>query len=252
MRYFICIASVMLALFVGSDQQQGKPNDSEQAAPANQGGTQQSLLFAQELPSPRPADQAAQEAQDRANKAANDANLVNFTHQLVIATFALAAIGVLQLLVFGYQARKLSQTVKAAGEQSQAMERHIDQAERSAKAMETIASVINFGNLAIMRSYLTVVIGSATYQEKGRGNPTSNLKRDHFCATLAIPRRGRSKYTLRLTSCPFLRPKISSFQFRTKNSLRMLGCWDRIRTPPCLELLKTLFHTLKSPILKKD
>lgn len=81
----------------------------------------------------------------------------------------------LQLFVFGYQALKLKQTVKSAGEQSEAMERHIGEAARSATAMETIASKIDAGNQAVMRAYLTVTIGTALYQER-RGPGQTDLK----------------------------------------------------------------------------
>jgi hypothetical protein len=46
------------------------------------------------------------------------------------------------------------------------MERHIGEAARSATAMETIATAIQSGNAAVMRAYLSVIIGSAVYQER--------------------------------------------------------------------------------------
>ncbi len=58
---------------------------------------------------------------------------------LVIVTGILAGIGFLQLIVFGLQARRLRQTVEAASEQSEAMERSIAEANRSASAMEEVA-----------------------------------------------------------------------------------------------------------------
>jgi hypothetical protein len=61
---------------------------------------------------------------------------------LVIATLILAAVGLLQLFVFGWQARYLRKTVEAAGEQSDAMERAINEAARSAGAMEAVAKHI--------------------------------------------------------------------------------------------------------------
>lgn len=65
--------------------------------------------------------------------------LVEFTKWLVIATLILAAVGLFQLFVFGWQARYLRETVEAAGDQSVAMERAIGEANRSASAMEEVA-----------------------------------------------------------------------------------------------------------------
>ena len=81
----------------------------------------------------------------------------------------------MQLLVYGYQAKKLRETVKSAGEQSKAMERHIDEAARSADAMEKIVATIRQGNEDIMRAYLTVTVGTALYQMR-RGQGQSDLK----------------------------------------------------------------------------
>jgi len=55
----------------------------------------------------------------------------------------LAAVTFLQLLVYGYQAKKLRETVESAEGQSRAMERHIGEAARSANAMETIAAYVS-------------------------------------------------------------------------------------------------------------
>jgi hypothetical protein len=102
-------------------------------------------------------------------KAANDRNLV-------IVTAILAAIGFLQLLVFGYQALQLRKTVAAAAAQSQDMKLTITQASRSAAAMETVAQHIEISAAAAtasvssinrqMRAYLCAVIGGAVYQDR--------------------------------------------------------------------------------------
>jgi hypothetical protein len=49
------------------------------------------------------------------------------------------------------------------------MERHIGEAARSARAMEKIAEVIQGGNVAIIRAYLSVIIGIAIFQEQQDG-----------------------------------------------------------------------------------
>lgn len=83
-----------------------------------------------------------------------------------LSDVVIALIGLLQLLVFGYQAYKLKQTVESAAEESKAMERHIGEAARSANAMEKIVTTIETGNKAIIRAYLSVTIGTAVYQER--------------------------------------------------------------------------------------
>jgi len=173
MRTFWLVAFAMFSLALlgwsRPDEQQPKRSSPNHASKYNQRGSKQSPLFVQTIPTPKTAQESAQEAEDRANKADNDRNLVKFTGKLVTATFILAAIGLLQFLVYAYQARQLRHTVNAASEQSGAMQRYIVEAERSATAMENIVKVINFGNHAVMRAYLTVIIGNAIYQERRIG-----------------------------------------------------------------------------------
>jgi hypothetical protein len=88
-----------------------------------------------------------------------------FGENMHLSDVVVALIGLLQLVVFGYQAYKLKQTVESAAEESKAMERHIGEAARSANAMEQIATTIETGNKAIMRAYLTTTVGSAVFQE---------------------------------------------------------------------------------------
>lgn len=61
---------------------------------------------------------------------------------MVIATYILAGIGAFQLIVFGYQAYQLKNTVKAASEQIADTKRIIAEASRSATAMEEVAKHI--------------------------------------------------------------------------------------------------------------
>ncbi len=114
------------------------------------------------LPTLKTPEEAAQDKQGRDQKTGNDRNLVKLT-------FVLALVAVFQLIVYAYQAKKLRETVKSAGEQAEAMERHIGEAARSADAMENIVTTIEAGNKAVMRAYLTVVAGGATYQERRPG-----------------------------------------------------------------------------------
>jgi hypothetical protein len=133
-----------------------------QAAAVDHRGTEQSPLIVKMLPSVKTKEESDQEAQDRKTRRSSDRWTVSLTGVLALVAF-------LQLLVYAYQAKKLRETVESAKEQSEAMERHISEASRSAKAMEDVVKVINFGNHAALRAYLTVIIGSAIYQEQREG-----------------------------------------------------------------------------------
>lgn len=156
MRLFLAV----VVLLFSSQQPNRKPLVSQQPTTADERGTQDSPVVVKVVPSPKTPEEAAQESQDRKAKADNDRNLVN-------ATWVLAGIGVLQLIVFGLQAAMLKKTVQSGATQSAAMDRHIGETTRSANAMEDIATKIQAGNKAILRAYLTVTVGNIhLYQER--------------------------------------------------------------------------------------
>jgi hypothetical protein len=162
MRLFLPIAIVLVMSFaINSQQQKSKLQKPQQAAPTDQRGTQESPVVVKVLPNLKTPEEVDQETKDRNTKAANDGNVVELTA-------VLAGVAILQLFVYSYQAYKLRQTVQASGEQSEAMERHVGEAARSATAMETIANKIEDGNKMIMRAYVTVAIGAAVFQERNR------------------------------------------------------------------------------------
>ncbi len=173
MRSFTFIAVLLVALaqnpaprkVIQSPLQQ--PSTAQKPIAGDSRGTEQSPLVVKVLPPVGAQTEANQEVEDRWRKAANDRNLV-------VLTGVLAFVGFLQLLVFGYQAYKLRQTVESAGEQAEAMERPIEEAARSATAMENIAATIQSGNQEVMRAYLTVTVGTALHQERREGQ--SDLK----------------------------------------------------------------------------
>jgi hypothetical protein len=167
MRVLLVMLTIFL-LSLNSQQPNKKAQQSEQTAATDKRGTQESPVVVKVLPTVKTPEETEQERKDRENKTANDRNLVYLTG-------ILAAVGFLQLIVFGYQAYKLRETVESAGEQSEAMERHIGEAARSANAMENIATTMKTGNRAIMRAYLVVTIGTALYQER-RGPGQTDLK----------------------------------------------------------------------------
>lgn len=92
--------------------QQTHPDSSKRQARTHQRGTEQAPLIIKAVQFPKAQAEAAQENQERQQKAANDRKLVEFTGWLVIATLLLAAIALLQAGVFGLQARRLRQTVE--------------------------------------------------------------------------------------------------------------------------------------------
>jgi hypothetical protein len=163
-----------------SQPKQKQPAAPQQPPSYDQRGTESMPLVVKPLSTPKTQEEAAQDATERKEKTSNDRNLVKFTFYLVFVTGILAIIGFFQLIVFGLQARRLRQTVEAAAQQSDAMERAITQANRSAAAMEEVAKHIETSaNAAIesvetlkdrtakqLRAYLTVVVGGALYQER--------------------------------------------------------------------------------------
>jgi hypothetical protein len=167
---------------IASQTQQGHPQSTKQQPASNQRGTEESPIFIKAIPTPKTEAETAQEAEDRKEKSANDRKLVEFTGALVTATWTLAAIGVMQLFVFGYQAYQLWETVKGTAEQSEAMERSIAEATRLASAMEVVSKEIAISAKAAtdsvaalkertaqqMRAYLAVVVGAAIYQERNK------------------------------------------------------------------------------------
>jgi len=94
-------------------------------------------------------------------------------YRLYLAATVLGVLGgIIGVALIFWQVVLLRQTVNASGEQSKAMGRHIEEAARSANAMEDISTAITAGNKAVMRAYLTVNIGGGTYQERNRvGQP---------------------------------------------------------------------------------
>ncbi len=168
-----CFAFITLLVFAASQNpipiprkasqpEQQQSSASRKPSDANQGNAEQSPIFVKVIPSPKTQAEIDQDAKDRKDKATNDRRVIWLTGILALIAFG-------QLLVYGYQSYKLKQTVESAGEQSKAMDRHIGEAARSATAMENIAAAIQSGNVAVMRAYLSVVIGGAVYQERQDG-----------------------------------------------------------------------------------
>jgi hypothetical protein len=141
MRYVSILALLSFLISASHDpppsqKQQQQSTTSPHPPKTDQRGTEKTPLVVKINSPTKTQEEAAHEAEDRNEKSANDRKLVDFTGYLVIATAVLAAIGFLQLIVFGIQSYYLRRTVIAATDQSEAMERSIKEANRLASAME--------------------------------------------------------------------------------------------------------------------
>lgn len=147
--------------------------NTQQPAAEDQRGTGQSPLISTVMPTPKTPEDTANEEKDRKDKSVEKEDIRDFNDKLILIGWTQLVIFSFQLLVFGYQAYKLKQTVAAAGKQSIKLA-------QSTQAMVDIATTMN-ANLVLtktivkqqrkfsraqMRAYLTVVIGSGVYQER--------------------------------------------------------------------------------------
>jgi hypothetical protein len=117
--------------------------------------------------------------------AADDQEVIKLDRWLIFIGVVQAIIFILQLVVFGIQAWKLHQTVKAAAQQGSDMQRSIAEATRAADAMEKFAASAAIGSRAatesvattketmtrLLRAYLCVNFGKAWFQK-----PETNFK----------------------------------------------------------------------------
>ncbi len=102
------------------------PNRAQQATKPEERGTEQAPLVIKVLPPLNEHEKSATEKQERQDKSESDWWLVKLTG-------VLAAIGVMQLIVFGFQARRLRQTVEEMKIATKATEKAAKAAEQSAE-----------------------------------------------------------------------------------------------------------------------
>lgn len=196
---------LLLAVSLNSQQHNSKTDQPKTSAPADRRGSKDDPLVVNVVPTAKSPEEIVQERQDRNQKTSNDGNLVKLT-----AVLALAAI--FQLIVYGYQSMKLKQTVESSGKQSEAMERHIEQAARSATAMEAVADKIEDGNKMIMRAYVTTIIGTAVFQER-RGAGQSDLKFEGKVQVLNTGNTPARKVRIRKKADILVIPTLKDFDF---------------------------------------
>ena len=112
------------ALVIGSAQSQephSKATSTKKGSKNDNRGTAASPLVIEMIPTEDTKKEAAENAQERKEKLQLDRNLVEFTKDLRNLTGVLAIIGLLQLVVFGLQARRLRQTVEVTKEAAEAL-----------------------------------------------------------------------------------------------------------------------------------
>ncbi len=161
-------------------QQQEQPQTSQQAPATTQRGTEQAPIVVKVLPTPKTETEAAQEAQERVQRATNEQQLIQFNRWLIIIGAAQLVVFTGQLLVFWYQALKLRQTVRAAADQSGEMKKSVGESARAASAMEEVAeavaisakaateSVANIKDVTArqLRAYLVANFGAVVPQDR--------------------------------------------------------------------------------------
>lgn len=238
-------AACSLFLLFGLQQQYKKSQATQQPTTTEQRGTQGSPVVVKVLPTAKTPEEAEQERKDREDKSANDRNLVYLTG-------VLAAVGFLQLIVFGYQAYKLRETVKSAGEQAEAMERHIGEAARSATAMEKIVTTIESGNKAVLRAYLTSKIGTALYQER-REPGQSDLKFEGRADLLNTGNTQARKVQIRTGAdiLPIPIPKDFQFPLTDENEIKDAGIVGAHQTYIIGGTVKEFVPDSEIPIIKE-
>jgi DNA segregation ATPase FtsK/SpoIIIE-like protein len=161
------------------------PPKSESAQNKGAGGGDQNSA-SQEMASinsqPPEAAQAetAAQAEERHAKKNADWWIVRFTGGIFIVGLFQGLVFIVQTVVFGRQARRLRQTVKAMKGQAEDLKASVAEGARAANAMENVATHIALSAKAAtesvealksrtaqqMRAYLAVNISSAVFQER--------------------------------------------------------------------------------------
>jgi hypothetical protein len=129
-------------------------------------GTQANPLVIREIPAASPAvvkvlpieksaEQLAQEEKDRQEKRASDKETSSTNRTLVLIGLLQAFIFACQFIAFAYQSKSLNKTVIAAGEQSKDMKRYVDEASRSATAMERMATAMQANVAEVTEAFAT-------------------------------------------------------------------------------------------------
>ncbi len=131
-----------------SQPQQPKAQTAKQQAAPDQQNARQDAPVIETPPTQKTNGEAAHEVKDGDEKTTNDRKLIQYSLDLDILTAIIAAIGALQLFVFGYQAWKLRQTVDSS-EKAIATTREIGEAQVRAYVKIKSASIYFLGEDAM-------------------------------------------------------------------------------------------------------
>lgn len=175
MRFCLALALIAgLAAPSGSQTATSVPRvPSQRQTVPDQRGLPQSPLI---VTTGTTKEEPTQAAKDREDKAANDRKLVEFTRNLVTATYVLGAIAVLQLFVFGFQAIQLMRTVTRMREAEKITAESVGEMRRAAHAAEQTGAAAKKNaeaSLLALRPWVSCdaeVIGPLTYRENGDVN----------------------------------------------------------------------------------
>ena len=167
-----------------SQEPKPKATGANKSVKSDQRGTPKLPLVIEIIPTEDDKKEASENAGERKEKLQLDRNLVRFTQDLRDLTGVLAAIGIFQLIVFGYQAWKLRQTVEVADAQAIDTQRSIVEAGRAATAMENVAAATKRNTELLepmlrkqMRAYIAIDTGGGTFQDANNrfaGTPVMN------------------------------------------------------------------------------
>lgn len=164
-----------IRLYPVNQKDQTESQDAPPPANGQQQGTEDRPVVVKVLPTEKTKEEATADTEERKEKVENDRKLVDFNGQLAAGTFLLATVGVLQLLVFGYQAYKLKQTVDGAAEQSKTIEKHVTEAARLAAAAEKSTTIASDTAIRQLRAYVGIIFAK---------QPRPNSTPDSFHLTL--------------------------------------------------------------------
>ena len=182
----LIVAAGLLASTLSTAAANGATPRHASATPTHapdQRGTPNAPVVVQLLPTKPTADDLEREARDRQARADSDAETVRTNQWLIRIGAGQLSVFALQLAVFGYQARKLRETVDAAGEQATEMRQSVAEAARAATAMERLADQMTrmgamnaeaFANQKVVlnqqvRAWVHVNFGTCIPQDRSTG-----------------------------------------------------------------------------------
>jgi hypothetical protein len=172
----------------------GTHGSTHSASVVDTKGTETNPLVVKELPAEKPIivkvlplerspEQIAQDKKDREERRAIDQEATQTSHTLVWIGIMQTLVFALQFVAFAYQSKSLNQTVTAAGEQSKDMKRYVDEASRSATAMEGMSAAMQANVREVtdafamqkvvfrnqLRAYVSVSFRTCLSQDQNRG-----------------------------------------------------------------------------------